>query len=130
MHQTIAAPSYRWWAWLPFLLLLACSQEPAADSNLLPGRWEIEEAYRNGSPTTSLESLYFMFDSVDQVTTNLTGADQQDTYLLDGNEIFQSGGPLNVTYRIETLSEEQLILTTNLRNYDFRFVLQRASEDQ
>ncbi|MCB0637099.1 MAG: lipocalin family protein, partial [Lewinella sp.] len=129
MHHQIAAPVFRLLAWLPLFLLVACSEEPSFDASLLAGSWELNVAYRNGEPTTSLEGLYFDFDGQDKLSTNLTGIDRVDNYVVDGDRILQSGGPMSVNYKIEELTDQRLVLSTTLRNYDFRFVLLRPTEE-
>jgi hypothetical protein len=127
MHQSIAASSLRLFLWLPLLLLAGCGDNPDFDPAQLAGRWEIAEAYRNGELTTSLEDLFLDFDGQETLSTNLTSAEREFQYSVDGNQIYQSGGPMNVTYQIEELTEQRLILTTTLRNYDFRFVFIRPA---
>jgi len=112
-------------------ILAACgsdTQETAAEGiteDKLLGYWEIQQASRNGEPTESLDDLYLEFIKGGRMRTNMAGKPDEGTFELNGNTIEQRGTEVEADYTIESLSEDELVLTTTLRNYDFRFVLAR-----
>jgi len=118
-------------ALLSTFLLAACSsdtQEQAAEGvteDQMLGYWEIEEASRNDEPTESLDDLYFEFMKGGRMRTNLAGKPAEGTFELTDGVLEQRGTEMDVDYIVESVSEDELVLTTTLRNYDFRFVLAR-----
>ena len=56
-------------------LLTGCQDEQTSSKEeLILGRWEIQQAYRNGRTTESLEELYFEFYKDGKMNTNLLGS--------------------------------------------------------
>lgn len=103
----------------------ACSSENAADSpaNKILGRWEIQEASRNGQITESLAQLYYDFAADGKMQTNLSGATESGTYEINDMKLLQKDMQINAEYNIESLSDSLLVLTTKLRNSNFKFIL-------
>ena len=108
--------------------LASCGDDNAITSNELAGRWEIQNATRNGEPTTTMEGMYFEFSDDGKLLTNMTGAEEANTYELDGDAILQRGGTIEADFLIESLAEGELVLTTELRNKKFRMVLRQPAE--
>ena len=111
-----------------FLFIVAeCGSEPKAEieTDKLVGRWEIELATRNGKPTGTLDQLFFVFSEDGNMETNLPTLEGESPYELEGN-IIQQQGSTDITYTIEALNEGRLVLTTELQNFTFRFLLQRT----
>ncbi len=114
-----------------FLLTLmattACGTEPENQQELLTGRWELESASRNGSPTASLDDLFFEFHADGSMATNLPVAPGKSKYELEGNTLRQYGEnmPGEVEYTIQELGDSSLILTAELRNFRFRFSMKK-----
>lgn len=108
--------------------LIACSSDSAdnAKTNQLAKRWEIREASRNGRITESLDKLYFDFAKDGTLQTNLGGATETGTYELEEEQILQRGTQIDADYKIETLSDSLLVLTTVIRNSNFKFELTPA----
>jgi uncharacterized lipoprotein YehR (DUF1307 family) len=116
---------------LPFFLLTACGPESEFDTetqNQLLGRWDLKEAYRNGSQAESLENLFFEFTESGEMRTNILGATTQTDYLFEGDKIVQTAGDngMEVAYTVESISDTSLVLTTTLRRYNFKFDLRRG----
>lgn len=112
-------------------LTFACSSDGQMDEetrNQLVGKWEIKEAYRNGSLAESLEDLFFEFDENGQLSTNILGATTQTDYLFQGESIVQSAGDngVEVSYDVENITDTSLVLTTVLRRYNFKFDLRKS----
>lgn len=112
--------------------LLACqSTNMEETAQLLIGRWEIEQATRNGSPTESLANLYFEFttDGTLMTNMNMTGEAEQGTYELKNNQVLQRNTQLSADYNIEEITDANLILSTELNGTSFRFDLKKVDTD-
>lgn len=109
------------------LLASSCGSEPGNQQELLLGRWELTEATRNGSPTESLSDLYFVFNADGSMNTNLPlpGMTEETSYKLDGRNIYQYSEDLpdDLSYYIDEIGDSTLILSTEIRNARFSFVL-------
>lgn len=111
--------------------LSACQDGQEIDrQEYLLGRWEIQEARRNGQATESLEELYFEFFQDGKMTTNLLGVPETASYDLEENELRQRDSQMDIDYQIEELTDSLLVLTTNLRDYDFRFRLRKRIQEE
>ena len=107
--------------------LASCGDDNAITTTDLVGRWQIQNATRNGEPTTTMEGMYFEFSDDGKLLTNMTGAEEAYTYELDGDAILQRGGTIEADFLIESFAEGELVLTTELRNKQFRMVLQQPA---
>ena len=105
-----------------------CGDDNAVTTAELAGRWDIQNATRNGEPTTTMEGMYFVFSEDGKLLTNMTGAEETYSYELDGETILQRDGTIEADFLIESLAEGELILTTELRNKQFRMVLRQPAE--
>lgn len=108
--------------------LASCGDDNAITITDLAGRWQIQNATRNGEPTTTMEGMYFEFLDDGKLLTNMTGAEEAYTYELDGDAILQRGGMIEADFLIESLAEGELVLTTELRNKQFRMVLRQPAK--
>lgn len=106
---------------------MACTSDPTFETDELLGRWEIELATRDGQATESLAELFFEFQEDNQLLTNLSSVPETYEYEVDGAVIRQRGGAMDVDYFVEELVDDQLTLTTELRNFNFRFVLHKIT---
>ena len=112
-------------------LLGACQGDQAARTEeLLLGRWEIQEATRNGRPTESLEELYFEFFQDGQMSTNLFGAPESSQYQIDGDLIQQRESRMETDYTIQEITDSTLTLATRMRDFDFQFRLRRSIQEE
>lgn len=119
---------------IPFALLIlvlpACNNEPSQASfeeEALNGRWEIDEAWRNGKQTETLTGTYYEFDENGNMRTNLTPSLVEDkfAYDLSGNEIRQKSDP-PVVYTIQTLTDSLLVISMSINTFPFRLQLKKA----
>lgn len=110
---------------IALLGIAACSGDNANDTktNQIAKRWEIREASRNGRITESLDQLYFDFTADGTLKTNLTGVTETGTYEMQEEQILQRGMQIDTDYKIEMLSDTLLVLTTAIRNSNFKFEL-------
>ena len=100
------------------------------EADLLLGKWVLQEALRNGKPTESLDELYFEFYEDGQMNTNLAGEDQTGVYELEGGVIRQRETGMDVDYQLLELSDSALVLSTQLRDFSFRFTLRRKLQEE
>lgn len=119
---------------LSLVFLTACGPDTEIDEetqNQLVGRWELQEAYRNGAPAESLEDLFFEFTEEGEMRTNILGATTQINYLFAGDKIVQTGGDngMEVAYTVASVTDTSLVLTTSLRRYNFKFDLRRSTPE-
>ncbi len=92
----------------------------------LIGRWELEQALRNGSPTESLDHLYFEFRPDGKLLTNIAGLPEEGTYELKKQQLLQRNTQINADYTIEEIMDSSLVLTTDLRGFSFRFLFKKG----
>lgn len=116
---------------LAITLFFACGSEEAdPQATQILGRWEIEEASRNGRITESLAELYYEFDADGKITTNLTGATETGTYTLEEGKLLQRNTKIDADYTLDSLSDSSLIMSTRLRNSTFKFRLIRPITEE
>ncbi|MCB0553465.1 MAG: lipocalin family protein [Phaeodactylibacter sp.] len=115
---------------MALLAVSACGPEPENQKSLLYGKWELEAATRNGSPTESLAGLYFEFRKDGSMDTNLPAAPGDSRYEIKGKSLQQINGPNKLEYTIQELNDSDLLLTTELRNTSFSFQLKRQTATQ
>jgi hypothetical protein len=115
---------------LAALIFAQCENEPETpiDTAQLDGKWELKEAFRNGDPTTTLSDLYFTFSDGNTLNTNMPTMEGSSEYEVEGMELEQEGNGFEQDYNIESLTADELILTTNIQDYDFRMVFTKATE--
>ncbi len=113
-------------------LLLGCSPEKEVNDNLIVGRWELDEAMRDGQRTTLLEGIYFEFyeDGSLKTNFNLSGAETTSKYELSGNFIQQSESDLNLDYLISEINDTALVLNTELRGAKFEILLKKITQEE
>jgi len=109
-------------------LMFSCTWFGDKNDELILGRWELNQAFRNERPTESLDNLYLEFLNTGQFRTNLMGTDETFDYEYIKGEIIQKSPNLEpLIYKIEAISDTNLILTTSLKNFNFRFVMTKSS---
>jgi hypothetical protein len=113
---------------LILLSFLSCKREnqevPAAE---LEGKWELEQAYRDGKETNTLESLYFEIIDDSNMGTNFFGRDEIWAVLIENGQIIKVDGP-DVVFDIVEHTDQKLGLSTKFKEYEFRFDLVRKRE--
>lgn len=121
--MTDALRRYTLGTFLVVAFLTGCQQEPKEDPQDLVGYWEIQEAYRNGQQTESLDELFFEFFADGTMRTNISGVPTDATYEVKGNSVQQRESDMEVDYTIQEVSDSTLTLSTTIRNFNFRFAL-------
>jgi len=118
-----------------FLLLtltaffFTCQSEPDNAELLLQGRWEIQNAYRNGQPTRTLEGLFFEFTKAGIMKTNLPISAENAAYEMDDGTIRQIDVDEPLQFEILSITDSTLTLGSEIRDFDFRFVLNRRAAE-
>lgn len=107
--------------------LASCkSDEKSGIDYDLAGKWDVYEAYRNKTLTTTLEDGYFLFqDSV--LETNIIGSPISGNFSLVENT-FQHESELPAQYRIGYYSSDTIHLNTQIQGFKFLFKLTRATD--
>ncbi len=111
------------------LFICACTEEKSEFEDQVYGRWELKEALRNDRPAASLENIFFEFYDDGKMITNfnISGDVESSDYKIVGNRIRQKNDELSPEYIIDEVDDSTLVITTELRNFDFRLTLRKDS---
>lgn len=112
------------------LFLFACGNEEKFSQNALLGHWELVNATRDGRRAPSVEGAYFNFLEDGTLQTNIASSPETATYTIEGTVIQQRESRFEIDYTIEELTDTSLVLTTELRNAQFRFFLRKAAMEE
>ncbi|MBX2928751.1 MAG: hypothetical protein KF852_13025 [Saprospiraceae bacterium] len=116
-------------AFLVFSALLyasACGTDKPNVEELLPGRWTVADATRDNRPTTTLTGLFFEFAPDGRVNTNINNSTETMRFTVVDNIIQQRQGTLDADYKVETMSDKEMVVTTRLYDVDFKIRLVKA----
>lgn len=111
-------------------IAVACGEDDVHDTDLILGRWDIQEALRGGRPTESLDNLFFEFFEEGKMRTNITGTPTNASYEISGDQLLQRGGPLEADYTIQSLTDSALILTAIINKLDFKLEFARTVQEE
>lgn len=103
------------------LALGSCVEDKSSEIDI-KGYWEIAEAFRNNKPTLTLENAFINIESDSTLITNLLRKEVQSDYTRENDKIRQSSPEL-IEYQILKLSNDSLELQTEIRGYNFNFIL-------
>lgn len=118
--------SFLWTScFLAAMLFAACTEDLEQTRQSLNGRWELSQAFRNQKQTEMLSGVYFQFEAGQSMRTNFpaSGEDAAPFDLLSRDEIVQQFPVQPVHYKIKSLSDTTLVLTTELRGALFELQL-------
>jgi hypothetical protein len=104
--------------------LIACNDAADERHKTLAGKWFLFEAEADGEPTDRLEGTIYEFDN-GKIKTNVPQIGE-GSYFLDKKKLLQQGEH-NISYMIEELSENRLVLTMSMRDIPFRLAFSRDS---
>ncbi|MBL7815444.1 MAG: hypothetical protein JNL70_10545 [Saprospiraceae bacterium] len=112
---------------LSTISIMGC-QSDASPKSRLKGRWDMKYAELNGQAAPLLERMYFQFDDK-QVTTNFNEAAVDETVPFEFEEsiITKKSEPI-IEFEVISLSDSILEMTTAMRGFDFKLVLQHSSQ--
>ena len=108
----------------------ACGDDETQNTDLILGRWDIQEALRGGRPTESLDQLFFEFFEEGKMRSNITGSVVDDSYEIEGDQLEQRGGPLEADYTILALTDSVLVLSAMINKFDFKLQFSRTVQEE
>ncbi|HMO41146.1 MAG TPA: hypothetical protein PKC76_14880 [Saprospiraceae bacterium] len=112
---------------LVLTVFAACRKDNSEIAQLIVGRWEVQEALRNGRPTESLADLYFEFAPDGKLMTNVSGVPEEGMYELKGEKVLQRNIRFEGDYNVLEISSEKLVMTTEIQGFAFRFTLGKGN---
>jgi hypothetical protein len=112
-----------------FTFVLACNKNDEETAKKLIGYWQLQAALRNDRPTESLDDMYLEFTTDGKLRTNVGGSPEEGTYALKRNQISQRNTSVPADYVIETIEDSNLVLSTELRGYAFRFTFKKMASN-
>lgn len=114
----------RWILWsICFFILSSCETTTKQEFNII-GKWNVVNADRNGSRTSTLEDAYFQFNADSTMVTNILRRDLTTGYTIRDRTIVQNtNSPL--AFDIVDLIGDSLILSSKIRDYEFVFYMNR-----
>lgn len=114
---------------LTFLLFTCQSDKSGSKTTSLEGKWVLVEGFRGGKKTETLKDIYFTF-TPNTMSTNLPvpiKGGKDSSYTVKENTISQQfNKDFTLDYTIQKLTDKRLELATNLRGWDFTFILERS----
>ena len=105
---------------LLMVIMIGCIEKSAEVD--IKGYWEIVKASRDNKSTSTLENAFINIDSDSTLITNLLRKEIQSSYVRD-NDVIRQSSPELIEYQILNLTNDTLELHTEIRGYDFNFVL-------
>lgn len=114
------------------ILLSQCASEAAVEKEatleeVLPGTWELVSATRSGKPTTTLQGVYFNFDTLGMIKTNLSGIELNAKCEINDTGFLYREGQEERSYKAEIIHQDTINISTKIRIFDFALLLSRAS---
>jgi hypothetical protein len=123
----LASFQYKWMILLPTALILmpACHPDKAKPEQLR-GIWHLTAATRNAQNAESLEKVFYQFTK-DSVLTNFTisQTEEQGSFKVQKDKLIQNTNP-PIEYKIVHFDETFMELTTELKGFQFKLMLQKA----
>jgi hypothetical protein len=121
---------------LLLLLVVSCKSDPseteAATSETLTGNWLLVSALMNEQPTERLYDIYFNVTE-DSLITNFPAPDfpmnESLSYTLSDNKITNLPNT-TLTFDIERLSQDTLVINTDLRGITVKMTFERAADGE
>ncbi len=121
--------------------LPACENEPEEQEyegpkleELLPGRWELTSASRNGRHTELLTGTYFVFSPEGFMTTNFGIGNGQDksSFSIEDNKIIRPQDDKNqhFSYEVVLINDTILVLKTSVRDVAIEMNLKKQVEEE
>ena len=109
------------------ILLANCKSDNPKTKTLLAGRWEIKYGELNGQVAPSLERFYFQFDGANMTTNfNEAATDETVPFELKGDNLLKKSTP-PIEFDIKDQTDSTLEMTTEMRGFDFKLVLRKAT---
>jgi hypothetical protein len=103
--------------------LISCKEGTDERHQIIAGTWYLKSAQADGAATQRLDGTIFTF-SEGRISTNVPQIGE-GAYHFAKNKLIQKGEP-NITYTIESLDNNALVLSMTLREVDFRMEFDRV----
>ena len=110
---------------LSSFLLFSCSNEKIGEK--LEGKWNIENAFRNGRKTSTLEQTYFIFQNSDILETNLLGSKVNSNYSLKKNVIISDNNLPEII--VKKIENDSLIFEFTIEDNHFELTMIKSSDE-
>ncbi len=111
------------------LFAASCMFDKPNPQELLPGgRWVVADAVRDGRPTGTLTDLFYEFLPNDSLFTNISGTPEGMRYYVEDNVIQQRKGPFDADFAIQSITKEEMVVTTVLNSSEFRIRFVRQGQ--
>lgn len=109
----------------PLVVLVACSDVSKINYNRIQGEWELINATRNGIETKTFQKATFTFSEDSIMTSNISALNNMGKISMDGHKLMTEGNKMqhSTIYLID--STGNMILTTDIMNYEFIFTLKK-----
>ena len=110
-------------------LISACKSENeiVINNEKLQGSWQIAEAFRDNNKTRLLDNGLFTFLGQKFETNILQDANNYD-YIVNDKIIYVEDAPRS-RYEVIGFTQDTLILKSNIKGFDFKFVLTKSKGD-
>lgn len=108
---------------ISLLFASGCTRDVVDNTKDLLGRWDIIEAKRGGQVTESLDQLFFEFFQDGKMRTNILGAVENADYSMENMIIKQRKSQLEIDYKVDSLTDSILTMSTTINRYNFQFRL-------
>lgn len=110
--------------------MVSCQSDSANFApDTLKGKWNIEQAFRDGKETQTLKKGYFEFSDEQKLKTNILRDTLFYNYVLKGSKI-KVDDTHKISYTVSKLIADTLILETKIRKFDFRIILLKAVDEE
>jgi hypothetical protein len=118
------------------ILLVSCKSETSEkvflEKPILEGNWQVNNAYRNGAPTGTLDGAQFTFTPSlfsSNVPGFIFGENNVGEYSVSADTIYT--GILRPSFfTVNYIDENSLSLSTLIQGYNFRFELERKDRNE
>lgn len=94
----------------------------------LVGTWNMHEAYKGENQTKLLDNAYFEFKENGKMVTNILGDEKAYPYKTSNGKIIVESPDVQ-RYNVISKSPDTLIVTTRLRNFDFKFITLKSNPE-
>lgn len=124
---------------IPIFGIFSCSNEPSNNNTeetaislpenvaeMVLGKWELKEGFRNGTKTETLADTYFSFTPEGKMQTNLGGGNELVNYTIEGRTIKHESQKFPADYAIEEIEDNSMTISMTMRDIPFKFILERS----
>lgn len=113
---------------ISFFIIIGCKSEKVSQPLVvedLVGEWDIFHVTRNGKVTKTLENGYLHFQADNTIKSNLFSDEKNHTFILKQDKVDVDGLENLNEFKIESLSNDTLIVTSKVNVFDMQFYLKK-----